>query len=293
MESDVDADAPAAVPDPAALPAADGMVERAAELLRGAERPVVMAGTGLYWAHGEDGAAGALRASCRFRCSSTAWRAAACRPTTRMFFSRARGTALKGADVALVIGVPMDFRLGFGGSFGEDTQIVVIGSAPPERPHPREVAAELYGGVARDARRAARRAAPAAGPLGLGRVTLRAAEDEKRAAEQAELSDERAPLHPMRVYDELGAGAGPQRDRDRRRRRLRLLRRAHDRDLRAGLLDGPGPVRLPRRRAGLRAGGEAREPRPPGLPAARRRRLRLRGNGVRHARAPRRAGRRR
>ena len=65
-----------------------------------------------------------------------------------LFFSRARGAGLKGADVALVIGVPMDFRLGFGGSFGEDTQIVVIGSAPPERPHPREVAAELYGGVA-------------------------------------------------------------------------------------------------------------------------------------------------
>ena len=33
-------------------------MERAAELLAGAERPVIMAGTGLYWAHGED----ALRA---------------------------------------------------------------------------------------------------------------------------------------------------------------------------------------------------------------------------------------
>ena len=29
-----------------------------------------------------------------------------------MFFSRARSTGLKGADVALMIGVPMDFRLG-------------------------------------------------------------------------------------------------------------------------------------------------------------------------------------
>src|SRR5438034_2025020 len=43
--------------DLTSLPVADG-VERAAELLRGAERPVIMAGTGLYWAHGED----ALRA---------------------------------------------------------------------------------------------------------------------------------------------------------------------------------------------------------------------------------------
>src|SRR5918912_2605816 len=41
--------------DPLAAPAADGAaIERAAALLRGAERPVVMAGTGLYWAHGED-----------------------------------------------------------------------------------------------------------------------------------------------------------------------------------------------------------------------------------------------
>ena len=34
---------------------ADGeQIERAAELLRGAERPVIMAGTDLYWGHGED-----------------------------------------------------------------------------------------------------------------------------------------------------------------------------------------------------------------------------------------------
>ena len=56
--------------------------------------------------------------SCRCRCSSTAWRAAACRRTTRCSSRAHRATALKGADLALVIGVPMDFRLGFGGSLG-------------------------------------------------------------------------------------------------------------------------------------------------------------------------------
>ena len=45
-------------------------------------------------------------------------------------FSRARGAALRGADVALVVGVPLDFRLGFGGSFGEDTKIVSLDAAP-------------------------------------------------------------------------------------------------------------------------------------------------------------------
>ena len=65
-----------------------------------------------------------------------------------LFFSRARSQALKGADVALVVGVPMDFRLGFGGAFGEDTEIVVIDAAEPERDHPRAVAAECYGAIA-------------------------------------------------------------------------------------------------------------------------------------------------
>src|SRR3954454_13537819 len=44
---------PAPIEDLRSLPVADD-VERAADLLRGAERPVIMAGTGLYWAHGED-----------------------------------------------------------------------------------------------------------------------------------------------------------------------------------------------------------------------------------------------
>ena len=66
-----------------------------------------------------------------------------------VLLARARRPALKGADVALVIGVPMDFRLGFGGSFGEDTRDRRDRRrADPSAPHPRAVAAELYGGVA-------------------------------------------------------------------------------------------------------------------------------------------------
>jgi acetolactate synthase-1/2/3 large subunit len=200
MEADVDADAPAALPDPAALPGADAdALDRAAELLRGAERPVVMAGTGLYWARAE----AALVALCEelqipvFLNGLARGCVAADHP---QFFSRARGAGLKGADVALVVGVPMDFRLGFGGSFGEETKLIVIGSARPEREHPRPVAVELYGSVAGslDALRSA------GGPDRSAWVNeLRATEDENRAAEQEDLTDERAPLHPMRVYGEL------------------------------------------------------------------------------------------
>src|SRR5437763_862098 len=137
---------PVPLPDPRDTPAAEGdAIERAAALLRAAEWPVVMAGTGLYWAHGED----ALRRPVEDLSIPVFLNGLAprCVPADHeRFFSRVRGQAPKGADVALVIGVPMDFRLGFGGSFGDETKIVAIGSVPPQRQHPRIVEAELYGG---------------------------------------------------------------------------------------------------------------------------------------------------
>jgi acetolactate synthase I/II/III large subunit len=200
MEAEVDLDVPASMPDPVAAPAAEG-VERAAELLRDASRPVVMAGTGLYWAHAEQ----ALRELCDELQLPVFLNGLArgCLPADHpFFFSRARGTGLKDADVALVVGVPMDFRLGFGGAFGDDTRIVVVGSSPPANPHPREPAAELFGGVAATLE-ALREAAPGGPDRSAWLAELRQSENEKRAAEKPELTDDRAPLHPLRVYHEL------------------------------------------------------------------------------------------
>ena len=177
-------------------------VARAAALLRDAERPVIMAGTNLYWGHGEE-ALVALAQELGIPVFLNGL-ARGCVPADHeLFFSRARSNGLKGADVALVIGVPMDFRLGFGQSFGEETELVVIDRAEPLREHPRAVAAELYGSIPGilDALRS--EASPGA-DTGEWIRTLRAAEDEKRAAERAELDDDRAPLHPMRLYRDLG-----------------------------------------------------------------------------------------
>ena len=145
------AEAPLPEAGPARCAHADAAaVDRAAALLRDADRPVIMAGTNLYWGHGED----ALRELAEAAGIPVFLNGLArgCLPADHPhFFSRARSTALKGADVALVIGVPMDFRLGFGGAFGEETEIVTIDLAEPEREHPRPVAAECYGDIARDA----------------------------------------------------------------------------------------------------------------------------------------------
>jgi acetolactate synthase I/II/III large subunit len=192
----------AELPEPAAAPAADGAaIERAAALLREARRPVIMAGTNLYWGHGE----GALRALAEELGVPVFLNGLArgCVPADHdLFFSRARSSALKGADVALVIGVPMDFRLGFGGSFGEETEIVVADVAESERAHPRPVAAELYGGLPATLN-ALREAAAGGDDTAAWVERLRVIEREKREAEREQLEDDRAPLHPLRIYGEL------------------------------------------------------------------------------------------
>ena len=137
-------------------------VARAAALLREAERPVIMAGTNLYWGHGEE-ALLALAQELGIPVFLNGL-ARGCVPADHeLFFARARSNGLKGADVALVIGVPMDFRLGFGQSFGEETELVVIDRAEPLRDHPRAGGGRaLRLGARRSSTRCARR--PAAAP---------------------------------------------------------------------------------------------------------------------------------
>jgi len=181
-----------------------GALERAGKLLGEAERPVVMAGTNLYWGHGEE-ALRALAEQLGVPVFLNGLARGCLAADHELFFSRARGAALTNADVALVIGVPMDFRLAFGEAFGPETEIVAIDVAEPLREHPRAVAAELYGALPATLAALSSAAVAVGGDVGTARTRvwieqLRGVESEKHAAEAAELNDERAPLHPMRVY---------------------------------------------------------------------------------------------
>jgi acetolactate synthase-1/2/3 large subunit len=179
------------------------MFDLAAALLREAERPVIMAGTNLYWGRGEH----ALRELAEgagipvFLNGLARGCLAADHP---LFHSRARGAGLREADVALVIGVPLDFRLGFGQAFGEGCDLIALDVAEPEREHPRRLAAELYGADLPGTLRALAGAVGGGASTAEWRRRLREIEDARRAAEREQLEDARAPLHPLRVYKELG-----------------------------------------------------------------------------------------
>jgi acetolactate synthase-1/2/3 large subunit len=182
---------------------ADGdALERAAGLLAAARRPVIMAGTNVWWGHAE-AALLRLAEQQRIPVLMNGMARGTVPADHPLAFSRARSKALAEADVAIVVGVPMDFRLGFGGVFGPETQLIVADRAQPDRDHPRPIAAGLYGDLS--ATLAALGETTHAGGVGHDDwvADLRAAETTARDREHADLSDDRSPLHPMRVYAEL------------------------------------------------------------------------------------------
>src|SRR5437879_530404 len=106
-------------------PTPDGdAVGRAASLLSAATRPVIMAGTNVWWGRGE-AALLRLAEERQIPVLMNGMARGAVPADHPLAFSRVRAKALGEADVALVVGVPMDFRLGFGKVFGPQTRLVV------------------------------------------------------------------------------------------------------------------------------------------------------------------------
>jgi len=187
-------------------------VEEAAALLAAADRPAVMAGTGLYWGKAEQqllelaeglGVPVYLNGMGR-----------GCVPADHaLSFSRTRGAGLGGCDVAVVIGVPLDFRLGFGGSIAADAKLIRIDAEPNRLERNRAADVDLVGDVAATLGALAEAARDAGGNPSRTRPwidLLTEQEQEKRESEQADFGDERSPLHPMRLY----AGLAEVLDRD-------------------------------------------------------------------------------
>lgn len=198
---------PGALSTPRAAPQPDGnALDVAVGLLARAQRPVIMAGTNVWWGRAE-AALLDLAETVRIPVLMNGMARGTVPADHDLAFSRARSKALKEADVALVVGVPMDFRLGFGAVFGADTALIAADRVRPDKPHPRSVAAGLYGDLA-GILSSLTRAEAAEHEAWIG--ALRAVETAARAAERADLADDRTPLHPMRLYAELA----PLLDRD-------------------------------------------------------------------------------
>jgi acetolactate synthase-1/2/3 large subunit len=183
-------------PDPDAL-------RRVANLLAGAERPVIMAGAGVYWERAESGLRELAEAAAVPVLMNGLGRGTL--PASHpLAFSRARSSALRDADLVVAAGVPLDFRLGFG-QFGGGARVVHLVE------HPSLVAThvELAGAAAGDL------SAVFAGIVAAGvepidasgrkewAARLAADESARREKEQETLRSTADPIHPARIYGEL------------------------------------------------------------------------------------------
>lgn len=182
------------------LEPARGDLERVAKLLTDSERPVLMAGADVYW----EGAEEELRALAEaagapvFTNGLGRGCLAADHP---LCFSRARSVAFKQADLVIVIGTPLDFRLGFG-KFGDAAVVHLVD-------HPDRVAGhvDLAASAGGDLRAVLATLVGMQGRGASGREswlsTLRTAEEERRAGEREMLESDQMPIHPGRIYGEL------------------------------------------------------------------------------------------
>ncbi|MGH3713800.1 MAG: acetolactate synthase [Micromonosporaceae bacterium] len=189
---------PVLAPDPDELAKAGALIGRA-------ERPMIIAGSDVL----TGGAVAALREcaeSLRIPVYANGMGRGCLPPSHELAFSRSRRAALKAADVVVVVGTPLDFRLGFG-DFGE-AQVVHVVDAVSQRAGHVAVAAAPTG----DLRATLEALADYAGE----RVDhtdwvsqLRAAEDAAREAERDALEADTDPIKPSRVYGELRRALDP------------------------------------------------------------------------------------
>jgi acetolactate synthase-1/2/3 large subunit len=183
------------------------LVAQAADLLDKAERPVVMAGSQVYWSDAAD----ALRRLIE-RLGVPVYLNAMGRGSIRqdhpLFFSRTRRAALSEADVVLVIGTPLDFRLRFGRAFSDQSKIIQVDVDPTEigRNRPFDIGIEGDAGAVLEQMLAELGDPPAADrERGAWVKGLREKEDQVWEMRQQWLRSDAVPIHPLRLCHEMAA----------------------------------------------------------------------------------------
>ena len=173
-------------------------VARLAELIANAHRPAFIVGSDVYW----DGAWDELRAAVehlRVPCFFNGLGRGTLPASHELAFLRTRGLLKQRADLVVVLGTPLDFRLGFG-RFGH-AQVAHVVDSDAQRAGHVDVPT-----VAGDTRRVLRALAEHSGPR-IDRedwiAELRAAEQVGEAADSLLLGAETAPIKPSRIYGEL------------------------------------------------------------------------------------------
>ncbi|MFZ4812015.1 MAG: acetolactate synthase [Ilumatobacteraceae bacterium] len=176
----------------------DDEVATLARLIASAERPAFIVGSDVYW----DGAWDELRAAVehlRVPCFFNGLGRGLLPARHELSFLRTRGLLKQRADLVVVLGTPLDFRLGFG-RFG-DAQVAHVVDSDAQRAHHVDVPT-----VAGDFMLTLRALANHTGPRADREpwiAELTAAEQAAAAADAPLLAADSAAIKPSRIYGEL------------------------------------------------------------------------------------------
>jgi acetolactate synthase-1/2/3 large subunit len=201
------ADAQARYRTDARQPGDPRKIEEALALLGRAERPAVLAGSSVWW---DDGAAALDRLARRTGAPVYLnGMGRGCLPEDHpSFLQLSRKEALSTADVVLVVGTPLDFRVGYGTepTFAAGARVVQVDVDGAEigRNRPIEV------GIVADSRSAIEQLEAGAGAWG-GKEWLphlRADEEKRRERQRAFERSDQTPIHHFRLARALDDVAG-------------------------------------------------------------------------------------
>jgi len=192
-------DEPAAAP---VTPDPDALAEVAA-LLADADRPVLVLGSDV-WTDGAEDAARRAAETVGVPTITNGMGRGILPAGHPLLVTRARSKAFGGADLVIVVGTPLDFRLGYG-VFGT-ARVVHLADSPAQVARHLTLAGSAGGDLTfvLDGLVRAWEARPSRKSYGDWVATLRAVADAAVAADASMLDSDADPIHPARIYRELG-----------------------------------------------------------------------------------------
>ena len=182
-------------------------IAQIARLIREADRPAVIAGGGVWWAHAEEELKRLVEVA-HLPLNVNGMARGVLPPGHPLFFPRARGKTLGEADLILVIGALLDFRLNFGQPpvFAEGAKLVYLDVDDHRKHRPAE--AVIYGDLRASLAALAAAAAAPEKPEWLAR--LRESEAAARGRDAALMQVDSSPVHPARLIAEVDRFADPE-----------------------------------------------------------------------------------
>ncbi|MBI4518788.1 MAG: acetolactate synthase [Deltaproteobacteria bacterium] len=189
-------------------------IERAFELLKRAQRPVALVGTQLRWSRRRE-AYHPFVESFGLPVYVNGLGRGSLPPDHPNFFSQTRKDALKQADVVLIFGTPLDFRLGYGreSHFSAEAKLIQVDLDGGEIGRNRAIEVGIIGdtGIVMEQLSTLARAEGFSAALVKPWLDqMRALERQKWASMGAELNSEATPINPLRACKEIADCLGPE-----------------------------------------------------------------------------------